>query len=170
MKSLRPFCLAIGVIVSCQVAVADAESALADENAYTMLDHLLDLEHPRDTLNQLERYRRWGDVYVEYRNRALQGASAKDLKIFLFMIFIAQSRTKVETLEDSSSVIVSIFVANEDAIVEIGKEYGLLASAFCRSLDSSFTHYDSPASGAIERSRFFGAHGASLRELGCVDG
>lgn len=114
-----------------------ANTGLSEEDAYILLDKLLRLDaQPGNHDHQFQRWKKWESVFVKYYKKS--HLNITEMKIYLFMNFIAQKTVSVHTMEEISRDILPKFKAQPEVYLSVLKELPFLTESSCRAISSSF--------------------------------
>lgn len=114
-----------------------SEMELSKQESYFLLDNLLSLTDTTGNRKvQLEHYKEWGKLYHKMKDQ--QQMTKNQLKILLFMNFIADERTKIEPQEEIAKDIMPIFTKQPDKILKILSELPFLISSTCSAVNNYF--------------------------------
>lgn len=142
MKLLIRFAMVVlwlmgGVSAVCANA---ADVWLTENEAYVLLDHLLDLPVANnDKSAQLQRYKKWANLRAKLARE--NKLSNSQMKIYLFMVFIAEQRAKIDSLEEMAKEIVPMFKKQPTVLLGVLKESPFLLPAACNNINVHFELY-----------------------------
>ena len=118
------------------VRASETNARLTEHEAYVLLDHLLVLSEKNDRATQLHRYKQWAGLHAELMKT--DQLTKEQMKVYLFMVFIAEEKTKVDSLEEMAKEIVSKFSRQPTMMLEMLKENPFLLPAVCGRINEHF--------------------------------
>lgn len=117
--------------------VSGDDTKLDQSDAYFLLDNLLSLsEKSGNQKTQLAKYKTWAKLHKKFRSD--DALTKNEMKIYLFMVFIADEKTKIDPQEEMAKEIEQIFVRQSSMILSILKELPFLIPSNCNSLNNHF--------------------------------
>lgn len=125
------------------VARADSNNiALTDKEAYILLDNLLDLSPVgSDKSAALQRYKRWASLHAKLMQQ--DRLSISQMKVYLLMVYIAEEKTKVDSMEEMAKEIITVFKRQPTVMLQVLKELPFLLSSACEQLAAHFELFGS---------------------------
>lgn len=129
------FLMILFFIVSIALAGND-EKDLSEKDAYILIDNLLNISNPQTVREQFIEYEKWSNIYIKYREKS--HLNKNEMKIYLFIVFIADKSVRVHTLEEISEEIMSKFEAQTKIFLEVIRDSPFLAETTFSSLSSHF--------------------------------
>lgn len=139
MKFLKKMFLCVLVlarVLAAQNAECDG-AKLGQHEAYLLVDNLLSLsDKSSDHKAQLAQYKAWENLYKKFSSDG--ELNENEMKIYLFMVFIADEKTKVESQEEMAKGIEQKFVKQSSMMLAILKELPFLISSSCSALNNHF--------------------------------
>lgn len=134
-----------------------SSTGISNEEAYVLLDQLLSLDsQPGDHLHQLERFKRWESLFVRYYRKS--NLDLEEMKIYLFMAFVAEKSVAVHTIEEISRNILPKFRTQPDVYLDVLKALPFLTESSCRAISRSFGRK------AEQKAEFVEQYGATIAE------
>jgi hypothetical protein len=120
------------------MACADPANGRVTENdAYVLLDQLFDLSVTDNERSvQLQRYKQWENLHVKLtRGNKLSNGQ---MKAYLFMVFVAAEKAKIDSLEEMAKEIVPIFKKQPTVFLGVLRETPFLLPAACDRMNMHF--------------------------------
>ena len=145
------------------IAIGD-ETKLSEHEAYVLLDNLLTLseESPNQKV-QLAQYKEWEKLFAKFSSSSNEKMTKNKMKIYLFMTFIANEKTKIHPQEEIAKGIVPVFTRQSEMILSMLNELPFLIPSTCSSINDHFDLF-----GAKEQKQQFikKYEGVILKSLG----
>jgi len=91
---------------------------------------------PNNIKDQLKRYKEWERILNKYIG--IKKASIGEMKVYLFMLFIAEEKAIIHTKEEIYSDIYSKFVNQPEEIIDILEELPFLREHTCTAIHEHF--------------------------------
>jgi len=125
-------------LVTALPAAAQGPEVMSKEEAYVLVDNLLQLtDESKDIRQSLSKNKEWEAQYIKARESAHLGS--KQLTVYFFVVFVAEARAMAHTTEEISHEIVPLYVRDKVRFLSVLNNNPALVSAICRSLGSHFT-------------------------------
>ena len=124
------------------VSSDSADVRLTENEAYVLLDHLLDLSAvSNDKSTELQRYKQWANLHAKLvrENKLSNG----QMKVYLFMVFIAEHKVAIDSLEEMAKEIVPRFKKQPEVMLAVLKEIPFLLPATCNRIGTHFELFGS---------------------------
>jgi hypothetical protein len=119
------------------------DRVLSDREAYLLLDNLLELsEATTDHDVQLARYREWEKLHIKLSPE--RNMTKNQMKVYLFMVFIAHEDVKIHSQEEMAEEILPLFSRQSTLMLTVLKELSFLIRRTCGSINDSFDLYGTP--------------------------
>lgn len=135
----------IGMLTFGGASVASADNAnvpLSENEAYVLLDHLLGLSAvSSNKAVELQRYKQWANLHARLMRESK--FNKDQMKIYLFALFIAEQRVKVDSLEEMAKEIVPIFTKQPEVMLAVLKEVPFLLPSTCNRIGTHFELFSS---------------------------
>lgn len=121
------------------------ERKISEHDAYLLIDRLLTLsEKSSDQKVELERsferYKKWEELYTKFSSN--EEMTKNEIKIYLFMTFIAYEKTMIHPQEEIAEGIVPIFTRQPEIMFSVLNELPFLIPATCTSFNDHFDLYN----------------------------
>ena len=137
----------------------NANVPLTENEAYVLLDQLLALSAvSNDRAVELQRYKQWASLHARLMGE--DQFSKEQMKIYLFAVFVAEQRVKVDSLEEMAKVIVPKFKKQPELMLAVLNEMPFLLPATCNRIG---THFDLFGSGQ-DKQQFLTSYGKMITE------
>jgi len=127
------------------LSVVSADSAdvrLTEKEAYILLDNLLGLSAVgNDKSADLQRYKRWADLHDKLMEQ--NQLNLAQMKVYLLIVFIAEEKTKVHSMEEIAEEIIPLFKRQPTVMLQAMKELPFLLPRACSQFSAHFELFGS---------------------------
>lgn len=155
-------CLTLAVGCS---SSASAGTALSEGEAYVVVERLIALRPVAPNREEaLERYRAWGDLYMEYWRRATEGPTEQDLKVYLLLVFASYQSGSTEMLEHVSQTFLPIFEVRSETILRVLANHAFMVNSTCMALRDNFYFVESEQESSKQMAEFLRMYRERIRE------
>jgi hypothetical protein len=120
------------------IVKADSNNAaLTEKEAYILVDNFLGLSAvSSDKSAELQRYKRWADLHASLTQH--DQLSAAHMKVYLFMVFIAEEKNKIHSMEEMAKEIIPMFKRQSTVMLQTMKEIPFLVRPTCSRFAAHF--------------------------------
>ncbi len=132
---MRIFIFLLCISASSASSSVTESSPLSEAEAFFLVDRILHLTE-QDGSNALAKYKEWESQYIKIRSNAHR--DVKSMGLYFFVIWIADMRTSVHTLEEIGFEIRGFYEKDKQLFLTALNKYQGFIEAVCGSLGGHF--------------------------------
>lgn len=113
------------------------ESRIQPNEAYILLDTLFDLSPDKTSVQELlKRQNNWAKLYKKYSSK--KTLSVNEMKVYLFIVFIADQQVISHTIEEVGKEIVSKFEKQPKEFLTVLGQNPFLMQSTCKAIQEHY--------------------------------